>query len=433
MKHKTQHFAFILVLVVAFWGGSFVLTQEVDADPNPRDMDAEWDVLTELNHWRVRKGLMPFARNEDLDYLAEQQARYIVPMAPFTTKKVDFHSDEYGETPIERAVLFGWPIYDNPSRVLIAEIAAYYPNVAGAINFWQNSEIHRRSVEIQGYREAGVAVLQYRQWQLSFVVLGGRPDVLPVLFDPVRSTFFLSTDDSFYTDRFRPTRVAFLDDTGTRIHDTDWLPWASKIRITSGLTQDMTVIVTDGIREIETHVNLYQHRAFPSDPLPVFNTTPTPRPTLQLPIFTPAPTTLPITPTPSPTPMGERAMIKITWDDESMTLINQSSLRLDMTRLVLVSPTLGFQKTGSWMGAYSLAPLDAFPPRFCMQLWSLEYSLNSPELPSDCALLASGRNVLRASERFWMTRSFDVKYDGVTIATCVGANRICEFDIPLDN
>jgi hypothetical protein len=25
-----------------------------------------------------------------------------------------------------------------------------------------------------------------------------------------------------------------------------------------------------------------------------------------------------------------------------------------------------------------------------------------------------------------------VKYDGVTIATCVGANRICEFDIPLD-
>jgi hypothetical protein len=56
-----------------------------------RDSEAEWQVLTELNHWCLHKGLEPLMRNPDLDVLAMEQAQYIVPQLPDKRFEADPH------------------------------------------------------------------------------------------------------------------------------------------------------------------------------------------------------------------------------------------------------------------------------------------------------------------------------------------------------
>ncbi len=273
-------------------------SMQQEGERYPRDVSVEDEILGELNRWRIRIGLDPLARNADLDFLAMEQARYMAPRIPFLGE-TEFHLDQYGYGIVGRARLFGWPGYDIPSRLVISEIAAYFPDVAGSINFWQTSRIHNAAVTTAGFREAGVAVLRHRNWILTYVVMGGRPNVLPVTYDAGRNVLFLSRDRSLYGDNFRPTRVRILDEFGERVHDQEWLVWSNRLLLPRGANGTITVIQTDGIRESRWTLNLYDSRVFPADPTPTPSNTPQPTRTPTPILVTATPT--PVLPTPTPT------------------------------------------------------------------------------------------------------------------------------------
>ncbi len=94
--------------------------------------------MDKLNGWRLRKKLQPLHRNPDLDKLAMLQASYIAQRMPYV-QKAELHTDAYGYGVFERAQALGWQGYDLPELVVAGEIAAYYNNTDGALNFWQHS------------------------------------------------------------------------------------------------------------------------------------------------------------------------------------------------------------------------------------------------------------------------------------------------------
>ena len=60
------------------------------------------------------------------------------------------------------------------------------------------------------------------------------------------------------------------------MHDDEWLVWSDRLRLPSGATNHMTVIVTDGITGVVAEVYLDQVRIFPADPIPEPTATPMP-------------------------------------------------------------------------------------------------------------------------------------------------------------
>jgi uncharacterized protein YkwD len=414
----------LLVILVSFHPS---FSQE--APPRSRASLAEDEILTRLNEWRLRHDLVPLVRNTDLDDLARQQAEFVFPYAPFSGE-FNFHADAYGDSVIRRAQLIGWPHYDLPEQVLVSEIAAYYPDVDGAINFWQTSPPHRSAALTAGFREAGVAVLENNGWLLCYVVLGGRPDVLPVVYDPVRHVLFLSADYSFYRHDFTPRRVQILDEYGNRLHDQEWLVWSSRMPLPPNAGDYITVVVTDGIREIRTDVDLYQSRVFPSQPTPIPSATPTARPTSARALITPSPRPPTSTPLPTATPRAQGFDILLVYNGDSLTLINQSGAPLNLGPLTITSDFMNLRKDSSWLGRYAQVPLSAFPPNYCMQAWSYEITNDPPPLPITCRLLASGRSILPAGERFWLAGEFRVLYGAEQVATCRANDGMCAFDVP---
>jgi uncharacterized protein YkwD len=418
--------SFVFVCLLTAYTG---LQAPTSSEAYPRDEAAELEVITELNFWRIRRGLSPLQRNPDLDYLAMLQAEYIAPNVPFTGE-VDFHTDQYGDGVFKRAELAGWPGYDTPDRVLVSEIAAYFPSVDGAINFWQHSAVHKASVETGGFRELGVAVLRYENWYISYVVLGGRPEVYPVLYDPTRGTLYLSIDRSVFSDNYRPTRVQILDAAGNRLHNDEWLIWSDRMPLPQGASDVLTVIYSDGIREYKTSVNLYDARIFPSMPTPTPSNTPTPAPTATPVLATSTPQPPTMTPTSTQPPANGHFEVKLVYDNQSLTLINESSSALNLVPLTFVSQSIGLTRTGAWLGKYSKVSLETFPSHYCMQAWSFEQSHIPPTLPEDCTVRASGRSVLKVGERFWLAGRFEVAYRNETIAVCYADTGQCAFDIP---
>jgi hypothetical protein len=395
-----------------------------------RDPDIELQVLTELNRWRIHRGLVPLMRNTDLDTLAMGQATYKAPQVPFTGT-VDFHLDAWGDGVFKRAEFYGWPSYDNePDKVLVSEIAAYFPSVSGAIHFWQNSPPHRKSVTTAGYREAGVAVLRRGDWLLSYVVLGGRQDILPVTYDPVRNLLYLSTDKSWFAHPFRPLYVKILDDQGNRLHNDEWLVWQDRIPLPPNATDNITVVVTDGIQEITTHTNLYDARIYPADPLPTPQPIPTARPSLNLVRAAVTPIVPTLAPTFTPMPVDGKFDVKMVYGDTSFSLINESARELDLSKLMITSEALHFKRTADWLGKYSKVALTSFPSNWCMQVWSYEVFTGPPDLPTGCGTLASGRSLLNAGDRFWLANQFDVYYGLTLVASCRRGQKVCGFDIP---
>jgi hypothetical protein len=261
-------------------------------------------------------------------------------------------------------------------------------------------------------------------------VLGGRPNVLPVTYDPVKQLLYLTIDRSVFTDDYRPTRVQILDMYGRRLHGDEWLVWGNTIPLPAGATDVITVTVSDGIRQISNRVNLDEARVFPSEPTPMPTNTPTVTPTLSGPVFTATPNQPTVTPTMTPLPTNGSFDVRVVYDDRSVTFINQSSRLLDLTPLVIYAPAVNFSRTGEWLGEYSEVSLEAFPPGYCLQAWSFETYYGPPALPDGCRLLASGRSILTAGQRFWLSSAFQIYYDGELIASCENRAHTCSFDIP---
>lgn len=427
----------VLVFVSALLSVHPTTSQQITQTPYPsptpnyfRDTQAEMDVFTRLNQWRIRRGLAPLMPNADLANMALGQAEYIEQFAPFTTQHVDFHTDRYGEGVFQRAELAEWQGYEFPDQVLVSEIAAYYPSVDGLINFWQTSPIHSRSVQNAGFREAGVVVLNIRGWLLSYVVLGGRPDVLPVLYDPNRQMLYFTMDESGYTNGFVPNRIRIINSDGVVLHPTDWLLWTRRMPLPYGATNQMTIIYSDGVQEVTTLVDLDDVVIFPAQPAPTLAPSPTVSPTATplIATFTPRPAQL--TPTPTVPPLTDHYDILLVYNSASMTMINQSNRRVDLSGLSFTAPEINFARTGTWLGRYAQIDLADFPVNYCMQMWSFLANNSQPPMPDQCGLLASGRSVLRRDQRFWLTGYFNVYNDEQLVASCRTESEVCGFDLP---
>ncbi len=416
----------VLVVLMLLMG---VVGQGQESRSLPRDLDMELEVITLLNRYRIRDGRGPLMRNSDLDYLAHLQAEYMQRYLPFTEGEIDYHTDQFGDGVARRAELIDWPSYGFVDAPFVGEIAAYFPTAQGMMNFWNNSADHREDIYAFGYREVGVAVLRNRNWYLAFVVFGARPEVLPVMYDAQLNKLLFTTDQSpFIFSRFVPTQLRILDEADQRLHAEEWLPWRSRMDLPEGAGRIITVVYSDGLRQVRTTVDLAEALVFPADRRGTSRlnaltvATGTPRATV---------TPMPPTPTftPSPAPRGTGFDIRLEYNGNSLALINQSGGDLNLTPLSFLVPGLG-SLSSEWVGEYAEVALSEFPDQFCLQLWSNEQRPIPPDAPDDCRVVASSRIVLSVEQLFWATGDFRMVYFGAPIATCNANLGICEFDLP---
>ena len=134
-----------------------IITSLIPINAQNRDSYNEIVALAnELNDWRLSTNLSPLVYNSKLEAKAQSQLDYLLSLPEIPA---DIHRGTQGEYPRERSQLpqFAWEYYGFPDNVSVTEIAAI-GSVSSAINFWQNSDIHARSVTNPAYREVGIAL-----------------------------------------------------------------------------------------------------------------------------------------------------------------------------------------------------------------------------------------------------------------------------------
>lgn len=129
------------------------------------------ELARQLNLWRLNEGLEPLVYNPTLERMAASQVDYLVRLPSLPG---DLHAGAQGENPRQRSQFdqFKWPTYGHPEIMSVTEIAAL-GSITTAIEFWQGSDIHNRSVTNPAYREMGIAARQYGTDIMFIVVLGG--------------------------------------------------------------------------------------------------------------------------------------------------------------------------------------------------------------------------------------------------------------------
>jgi uncharacterized protein YkwD len=189
----------------------------------------EIEVIALINEWRIGVGLWPLKPNSILRDMAYAQGRYLLTLAQLPD---DLHIDSKGRNPRERALdpAFKWPHYLGSDRMAIGENIYIGNNVRGAINYWQNSPIHRQATESNGYREVGVAVLPHPLGHIYVVVFGSRPNVLPILLDPTSGTLYVSSEAYRFASPgdwvSSVSSLQFIPNVLSPVDNSAWLPWA---------------------------------------------------------------------------------------------------------------------------------------------------------------------------------------------------------------
>ncbi len=453
----------ILTLAVLL---AFVVTPAHLQDRDPRDYypdgctydnnqwlrapQAEEFVLTRLNQWRVALGVYPLQRNAQLDLIAAQQASFIAPNAPFGDDRFiaegDFsawHTDVLGQGIDSRLERNGWPVYDT-GRIIGAEIAAYFPDVSGAINFWQTSSVHSTTVSRPGLREAGVYVMCWRGWLLQYVVMASRPNYVAVTYDPYSNALFLTDESSSFllpNRGFRPDFVQIRDLGGNRLHEAEWLIWNEVVQLPPNAPDRLVIAFTDGVTVLETEIDINRDRTFPSQPTPtpIPTSTPTQMPTVgpSPTVFVPAPTLVP-SPTPPPN-NGDNYDIAIYYNEDYVTIVNESGRFANLQPMAIVSEILPPFSRG--MSFFALpyiedgGDLENFAPGACVQAFSRARYDGPGRNPTSCTNRVAWRSALRPGERFWLRPRFEITYGLQMIASCSGlqvrdARMVCGFDLP---
>lgn len=198
---------------------------------------AEVELIARLNEWRIRDGMWPLKPNTTLRDMAYSQGRYLLSLSRLPD---DLHTDAQGRNPRQRALdpAFNWPHYLSADRMAIGENIYIGSNLNAAINYWQNSEIHRQATISGGYREVGVAVMPHPLGNIYVVVFGARPNVLPILLDPASGTLYVSSESYRYAapgDWLNAVRgVQFIPSALSPVNTSGWTPWARALNRPNG-------------------------------------------------------------------------------------------------------------------------------------------------------------------------------------------------------
>lgn len=402
-------------------------------------------IVAQINDWRISEGVAPLKPNPTLDAMALDQASYVVSLDKLPD---DFHAGRTGLHPQQRALAdpFDWPHYQLAAQIAIGENAAL-GSVNSAMTFWHNSDIHRRTALNPAYREIGVAALPYGRQTFFIVDFGSRPNVLPALADPTSDrTIYLTNEQfqyaKFYNSIHTVTDIQLFDSAGRPLSDKP-VAWADKITVPADAGDTVYILSSDGEHEVLSAVNFATDRVIlpgfmPTPEAPPATSTPTATPTLRptatravvgptqtptqiVPTSTPQPTATP-TATEPPVDMPE---IRILYTRDTLDVVNISGGVSDWTGLELVGaitfPFSQFTRVTDF-------PLNALPANHCLQIRDVTLSGNVV-VPSGCRWVRSLITVL-PDRIFWTKAPFDVRRNGVTLATCQPNADVCDVNLP---
>ncbi len=255
----------LVVLLIASYG---VLPPQIEAAPNPFESDdtAASRALGLVNEWRVSEGLMPLELNGVLQQMAQAQAEYILPRLSSISEEELYHHDAKGRTAIARAVeVYNWPDFNLPQRVEVGENAAQF-NVKGAVNFWQNSPIHKKTATNPTYREVGIVALPLpaKGTYLFYMCFGARPNKLTAMLAPEGDTLYVSREFSKYSPekKVEPT-IQLFDANRTPL--TDPMPYSLKVSVPKGAGAKFYVKYKTSKSELWTEVQNTRDNTILSD------------------------------------------------------------------------------------------------------------------------------------------------------------------------
>lgn len=404
-------------------------------------------MVAELNAWRLDEGLWPLKPNDTLTAMAQAQAEYLASLPRFPD---DFHAGRRGESPPERAITvpYNWPDYGRAERVAIGEIAHVGSGAGACVRYWQGSDIHSRTVRNSAYREIGVGVVSHEYGYIFIVVFGARPNVLPVLVDPVENMLYLSNEN--YT--WAPSGDGWIHEAGqVRLFDAegrplsqDWMTWETAMPLPENAGDHVYAAFTDGDLQVLSPVDLSADRVLLPHTLALFDgaavasapptATPVPPSATRVPAATAetASTAVAAVPTPtfvpSPTlPPVTEPDVQVVYDDRSLAVINVSGDAADLSSLSLRHPD-GELAITAWQNQWLAASLNAFPAGDCLQVWGWNES-SDPAKPQDCGT-QRGIITINPDRLFWSFTTFTVYWHDQPLTACeVGAGE-CAFALP---
>ena len=132
--------------------------------------------LVELtNRERLKQGLMPLKRQEDLEHIADWFAK------DMADKQYLNHTDSSSRTVKERATSFKYEDWDE----LGENIASGYQTPEEVFQGWMNSPGHKKNMLSDNYTEVGFGYAQPKNCDVAYWVqeFGSRMDIYPLIID----------------------------------------------------------------------------------------------------------------------------------------------------------------------------------------------------------------------------------------------------------
>lgn len=386
---------------------------EIGSNPSLPDAPiydpAELELIARINQYRVEQGVWPLRPNDDLRGLAVSQALYLHTLPELPTG-YNFHLGPEGDDPALRALKIGWPTYNTSAQIAVGENAYVGATFDSAMAYWKSSDIHNRTMLNAAFREVGIGFSDEGGYRLMIVFFGGRPDVLPALYDPHSARLFLSSE------RYKWSAG------GTWIHDVTQVAVAqdgaptdafSAWQLATSLPGDSdrlyNVAYNDGTITMQTQVNPHADLAWLPENLHLNDSA----------IAGSGDSTI-VTSTTEATPPN----LQIVYDAQSLSLVSTANRTLDLSGLELVG-TGGRLPLSLWGED---AQLSEFPERECLQVWSITVT-DDRVAPNGCAH-RQAMIYLAADKLFWTLGDFTVRHNGQELAVCTVNAGQCSVTIP---
>jgi uncharacterized protein YkwD len=441
---------FLLITALLFFPASPTRAQS-DAESAARD------VIAQINAYRLENNLQPLAVNARLETMARDQALYVTSL-PTLPEGNDMHIDGSGRTARQRALLdpYHWETYGSDVQVSVGENAGE-GSVNFVMNFWKNSDIHNQALLNPTYREIGVWAIPDKYGYVIFVDLGGRPDVLPVLVDPLNNELYISNE--YYTQGngnwLREAKtIRLFNASGEPL--TGVIPWQNQMPVPANAGDKLFVLFDDGRTQLIQQVDLQRDWVLlpdtlalePSSAAPAVaaaaSATPVPTSAPALPVASATPVQAAATAVPTPTipaasiaptlaapaPTATLAPasaptspdIRLIYDDHSLTLLNITDRRIDISGVAITGGGITLATTRWTVVAPVL--LDDFMVGGCLQVWSWDEPMDLPQ-PAACTTRLSYIYTAPGT-LFWTQGDFSITQGGAVIATCAKGAGTCD-------